>query len=188
MAIRTYEQLQTLLADNSTGDISPADLRDLLDSLSIERASMFDLNAQTQTIAVADTFEQTNLVLLTGEITNSNNITIDLDGLNTVNVLGVVDVVHFLEIDGSGLPNNTTIAIQIWASDDDITYEPASTIDEYTRGAQSQTGLVRIVSDQLAEGVPKYLRSYIRSSNTTSFPITRAFMSLKSNPVIKPGP
>jgi len=51
MTIRTYAALTALFADNITGDISPQDLRDFLDSQRVYGSIVFEGNAVTQTLA-----------------------------------------------------------------------------------------------------------------------------------------
>jgi hypothetical protein len=52
MTIKTKAQLDTLFADNSTGAISEADLRDFVDSImGVYGSIVFEANAVTQTVA-----------------------------------------------------------------------------------------------------------------------------------------
>jgi len=90
MTIRTYAALTALFADNITGDISPQDLRDFLDSQRVYGSIVFEGNAVTQTL-VLNTPEK--LTEWTGDgISNgvtpafaSDEITIDNAGIYQVN-------------------------------------------------------------------------------------------------------
>lgn len=53
---RLWSALQTLLADNVSGDISPQDLRDAIYSLEPDYASMYVSSAAATTISVAGTY------------------------------------------------------------------------------------------------------------------------------------
>ena len=53
---RSLAQLQALLADNATGDISPQDIRDMLVSLTQPYGSFSTATASATTIAVAGTY------------------------------------------------------------------------------------------------------------------------------------
>ena len=188
MTIRTYDELTTLLADNTSGNITPANLRDLLDSLSIQRALLDDRVDTTQDIAVADTYEALDVTALVDDISNSDSVSFTTEGILTVTNEGLYDVVYIAGVDLTPLPNHSTVFIQLWASDtnDGLDWFPITAEEMFERTSQETASILRLATTQTISTVPRYFRPSIRSSSTTSFDITNVYISVDSRPVVRP--
>lgn len=188
MTVRSYDELQTIFADNTTGNISPQDMRDLIDSLSISRSVLDDRVATTQTIAVANTYEALAVTALAGDITNSIEATLGTDGVVTLNVEGIYEVVYIANLDLSNLPNNSEVRIQWWASDTNngLDWIPFSAEESFTRTSQNTSEIIRLATQQAAFAIPRYLRPSIKSTSTDNFELSGVYISVTSNPAVKP--
>ena len=190
MTIRTYEELTTLLADNTSGDITPANLRDMLDSLSIQRALLDDRVTTTQNIAVVDTYEALDVAASVGDISNSESVSFATDGVMTITAEGLYDVVYIVGVDIDALPNNSKVFIQLWASDTNNGTDWASISAEemFERTSQETASILRLATTQTVSTVPKYFRPSIRCTSTDSFDLTVVYISADSRPVVRPNP
>lgn len=186
MARKSYAELQTLLADNTTGDISPADLRDMLDSLAIERAVALDLtNLPTTAITTADVFQPMVYSFALADIGNSENVSITSAGVIEMGNISLYDIRGFLRFDGSGLGNNAKVAMEFWYSEDNVSYVPFSSKGETQVHSQSGfEGTISISTELLVNAVPRFLKVYVRSSITGALVPIQMYLSIKSNQVI----
>jgi hypothetical protein len=188
MTLRTYADLQSLLGDNTSGDITPSVIRDVVQSLSISRALLDDRVTTEQTISVVGTYEDLAVTALIGDIDNSESVTFGTDGDFQIADAGLYDVVFIVGLDLTSLSNNDEVHIQLWSSEDDITFVPFSAEESFIVTPQDDIGFIRLATRQTIVAVPKYYKPRIRSSSTAAFDLTLVYISVDSLPVLRVNP
>lgn len=184
MTKRTYAELQTILADNVTGAITPQDIRDLLDSLAINRAGIIDDIPHTQGVSVAGEWEQLTIISSIPAVT-SGPIHVRTDGVIELSSKGLYNVDIILQLsDLSDLSNNSELELQFWVSDgDELSYQPLSAIESFTRTSNTNSGIIRLQSEMYVQTIPRYVQARIRCTDTGDMVFGDIYVIGKSHPV-----
>lgn len=181
MTVLSYTQLNTALADNITGDITPQDLRDFLDSVATERANVADTGSHLQTF----TNELPQPLTATVTADTSGRCTINSDASVTFNGEGLFNTVFFLEVTKVGLPNKT-ISFQVYAGTAPNSFEDIVKVE----GKTPDTFILRVSSEDFvtAAQVPFTITPTLTlfdDNDTNTFNITQVYISATSRPVVK---
>lgn len=110
MARRTVTQLLALYADNATGDISPEDLRDLVDSVTPPYGTMSRLVASATTINTPGTYEKA-----AGTTTFNRGVNFDMPVDGRLRYIGSTQVhLHIaISVAMTAAGNNKTIGLKV---------------------------------------------------------------------------
>ena len=181
MTRKTYAELQTALADNNTGNITPADLRDFLDSVSVQRARLWDSDTFNFSITQADTYVPLVMQAGVDDIVNSTDMTISQAGVVTLGQVGLVDFVYYLELDVGNLANRVEISSQLWASEDGVNWIIASGEDYFTKRGGISTATLRLSAEHFVGNVPNYIQPRIMCSEVITVPIRTSYITAKTN-------
>lgn len=161
MTQRSYAELIALYADNTTGDISPQDLRDFVDSVRAPHASLSISASAETTINVIDQYEKVAGTTVAGA--HSHLMTANTAGRITYN--GTSDR-HFhmvASIAMTSAANNQTIAFRLAKNGTTL----ADTMIERRVGTGTDIGALAIHGDTVLS-TNDYIELYVTNETSTA--------------------
>lgn len=200
MAIRTYLELQALLADNSSGGIGASDIRDIVDSCGTDfaRISRSDGNEVGELQFFNNSNTWTTMNCWSGYSKgSSNDLVIDTtqegNGVDSYGLLsaGLYTVIAYIDLDTDGLDANESVEIGLFtAPTNDVninnwTRYGLVDIATNTAGKTDTSGIMRIESE-ITVTSPVWMRPLLRRSQGTGGVNAKdPYFTIKRLPVVK---
>lgn len=181
--VRSYAELQTLLADNITGEISPQDLRDFLDSVATERANIYDQGLAQSHVTSNTAFVKPTLTV-TGDA--SDRFTINTDGTVTLTGDGVFSLIYYFRVDLSDVGTlllNDQLFLQLY---DATTGDANSTEVDVTKTTKSDHASLRLQSEHERAGSNITIEPrFASTADGRTVIVNEVYISVNSVPVVK---
>jgi len=189
MTQRTYQELESLLADNSTGDISASDVRDLLESLSSQFSYVEDLDPARSVSLTANTWVDVPLGPSNTAPTEleADSSSIDLvAGEIVLSDYGLYNIDTYLEFStnpgdehGMALWWWSGVDWQIWSG---MSRSVSSSIDDYV-------SVQRVDAEALVSASfppPQRFKVMTIGESNRSADVEYVWVSVQKRPVVKP--